>query len=214
MKKDAPMKNIRMASLHACVVLLLTVVLLPCFALGGSIFKTWGDISLSYPDNGWVQLTEASIRNFQSRGDDKKVLIALNSAANSEVGADAIFRLTISWDYQDLSQKILTEHREELDGILPDTYRQTWLETDKKLNSTGRMPRQTSRLIEACVIDFKGRKALMSHRAIHFDSGKVKESFLLTIPLAPYAIIINYNWNQGNAHLQKDVEGILNSIEF
>ena len=203
-----------MVPLHAFAILFMTIILLPCFSFGGSIFKTWGDISLSFPDKGWIQLTEASIRNFQSRGDDKKVLIALNSFANSEVGADAIFRLTISWDYQDLSQDILTEHRAELDEILPDTYRQTWQETDRKVNSTGRMPHQTSRLIEARVIDFKGRKALMSHRIIRFSSGEEKDSFLFTIPLKPYAIIINCNCNMGNDALRKDMEEILQSVEF
>ena len=218
------MKKIRMASLHVFV-LFMAMVLLPCFALGGSIFKTWGDISLSYPDSGWKLFTEASIRHLQQATDmhfgktDDKILIALNSTASSDIGAAALFRLKISWEYKEMNQEDLAVHRTEYDHMLPELYKQMWSVSDTKINSLpasirGKIPKETSRVVAARIIDFKGRKAVFSHRIRHFTNGKEKDSFLIIIPLDPYAIVINYNYDSGNARLRKDVEGILRSVAF
>ncbi len=206
--------------LRACAILVTALFLLmPAIASAKSIYKTWGDISLSYPDENWELLSEVSIRNFQHPGSDKKILIALNSFTSSEVGADAIFRLSISWDYQDLDQYALTMFRAEYDRDLPDTYRQIWEESDRQMNMSayvrnGRVPRQESRLAEARIIDFKGRKAILAHRVIQFASGKEKDSFFITVPLAPYAIVINFNCTRGHDDLLKEAEGILDSVDF
>ncbi len=206
--------------MRVCTILIMVLVLLmPAIASAKSIYKTWGDISLSYPDENWRLLSEVSIRNFQHPESDKKILIALNSFTSSEVGADAIFRLSISWDYQDLNQYDLTMHQAEYDRELPDVYRQIWAEVDRQINMSayvrnGKIPRQESRLVETKIIDFKGRKAILARRIIQFASGKEKDSFLITIPLAPYAIVINFNCTRGHDDLLKEAERILYSVDF
>lgn len=214
------MNRLNIVRMHLYAILVLALLfLLPAVASARSIYKTWGDISLSYPDENWKLLSEASIRNFQHPELNKKILIALNSHTFSEVGADALFRLSISWDYENLNQYDLTMHRAEYDRYLPDEYRQIWAESDRQINTSayvrnGKIPRQESRIVEARIIDFKGRKAILSHRIIQFASGKEKDSFLITIPLAPYAIVINYNCTRGRDVLLKEVEGILHSVDF
>ena len=151
-------------------------------------------------------------------GEINKV-VYYNSFTSSEVGADAIFRLSISWDYQDLNQYDLTMHQAEYDRELPDVYRQMWAEVDRQINMSayvrnGKIPRQESRLVETKIIDFKGRKAILARRIIQFASGKEKDSFLITIPLAPYAIVINFNCTRGHDDLLKEAEGILYSVDF
>ncbi len=206
--------------MRVCAILIVALLLLiPAVASAKSIYKTWGDISLSYPDENWGLLSEVSTRNIQHPESDKKILIALNSFTSSEVGADAIFRLSISWDYQDINQFDLTMHQAEYDRYLPDEYRQIWAELDRQLNMSayvrnGKVPRQESRLVEARIIDFKGRKAILARRVIQFASGKEKDSFLITIPLAPYAIVINFNCTRGHDDLLKEAKGILNSVDF